>query len=345
MTERRYDIDWLRVIAIGLLLIYHIAIAFQPWGVFIGFIQNNDSLEAFWTPMSMLNVWRIPLLFYVSGMGIYFAMRARSWKELLLERSRRILLPFIFGMAVIVPLHVFMWQDYYHQPLSYEFNPGHLWFLGNIFTYVLILLPLFVFFKRTENGPIRKTLDKVFRTPFGMIILVIPFVGEAIIVKPENFEMYAFTAHGFWLGMCAFFLGFTCMMSQSFWQTVSKWRWLWLTVAISMFGVRWLVFELQTEGYLMAIESSFWIFAVFGFGYKHLNQPSKSLRYLSESAYPIYIIHMIFLYLGSLFLFDLNISGAWTLTLLIIFTFLMCYLCYEFLIRRVSFLRPLFGLK
>ena len=50
--NRRYDIDWLRVIAIGLLLIYHIAIAFQPWGVFIGFIQSDKSLEALWIPMS-----------------------------------------------------------------------------------------------------------------------------------------------------------------------------------------------------------------------------------------------------------------------------------------------------
>ncbi|MEP4596601.1 MAG: acyltransferase, partial [Cyclobacteriaceae bacterium] len=72
--NRRYDIDWLRVIAIGLLLIYHVAIGFQPWGVFIGFIQSSSPLESIWVPMSMLNVWRIPLLFFVSGMGVYFAI-------------------------------------------------------------------------------------------------------------------------------------------------------------------------------------------------------------------------------------------------------------------------------
>ena len=65
--ERRYDIDWLRVIAIGLLLFYHIGIGFQPWGVFIGFIQSEKPLESLWIPMSMLNIWRIPLLFFVSG--------------------------------------------------------------------------------------------------------------------------------------------------------------------------------------------------------------------------------------------------------------------------------------
>ncbi|UCG26758.1 MAG: acyltransferase family protein, partial [Bacteroidales bacterium] len=84
---RRYDIDWLRVIAIGLLLIYHIAIGFQPWGVFIMFIQSEESLEFLWIPMSMLNVWRIPLLFFVSGMGVCFAIRKRNWKQLLQERA------------------------------------------------------------------------------------------------------------------------------------------------------------------------------------------------------------------------------------------------------------------
>ena len=74
-TNRRYDIDWLRVITIALLLIYHIAIVFQPWGVFIGFIQSEQSMESLWTPMTMINIWRIPLLFFVSGMGVCFAIK------------------------------------------------------------------------------------------------------------------------------------------------------------------------------------------------------------------------------------------------------------------------------
>ena len=145
--KRRYDLDWLRVIAIGLLLIYHIAIAFQPWGVFIGFIQNNEMLDWLWVPMSMLNVWRIPLLFFISGMGVYLALRRRNIKELLIERSKRILLPYLFGVVAIVPLHILLWQSYYHQEFNYMINPAHLWFLGNIFVYVIALTPLF-FFKK-----------------------------------------------------------------------------------------------------------------------------------------------------------------------------------------------------
>ncbi len=87
-TERRHDIDWLRVIAIGLLLIYHIAIIFQPWAMFIGFIRSDEFLEGLWKPMTMLNVWRIPLLFYVSGMGLYFAMRKEKLEAIALGTDK-----------------------------------------------------------------------------------------------------------------------------------------------------------------------------------------------------------------------------------------------------------------
>src|SRR5690349_24274491 len=133
--NRRYDIDWIRVIAIGLLLIYHIAIGFQPWGIMIAFIANSTSWDSLWIPMTMLNVWRIPLLFFVSGMGVYFALQNRNWKQLLKERAGRILLPFVFGAVAIVPIHWLVWQQYYHYDMAYVPNPGHLWFLANIFIY------------------------------------------------------------------------------------------------------------------------------------------------------------------------------------------------------------------
>ena len=149
---RRYDIDWLRVIAIGLLLIYHVAIGFQPWGVMIGFITNQNPWAALWTPMMLLNVWRIPLLFFVSGMGVYFAMQKRNWKQLITERAWRILLPFVFGMFAIVPVHVLIWRYHYNMEVHYNWNPGHLWFLGNIFSYVVLLAPVLFYLKHNEGG-------------------------------------------------------------------------------------------------------------------------------------------------------------------------------------------------
>ena len=345
-AERRYDIDWLRVISIGLLLIYHIAIVFQPWGVLIQFVQSNQSLESLWVPMSALNIWRIPLLFFVSGMGVCFAICKRDWKELLIERSKRILLPFLFGVFFIVPLHVIIWQNYYKQDLNYMPNPSHLWFLANIFIYVMVLSPVLFYLKRNENGKIMQSFKRLMKHPLGLLVVILPFILETLILNPDAFEMYAFTWHGFFLGLLAFFFGFCFILSGSnFWQTILKWKWLFLSFALTMYLIRWIVFDLKLPNYIMAIESNIWIFAVFGFAYKYLNRPSKTLSYLSEGAYPIYILHMIFMFGGSVLILPLAIPVFAKFLLIIAFTSIGCFALYEMLIKRISILRPLFGLK
>ena len=345
-NERRHDIDWLRVIAIGLLLVYHIAIIFQPWAMFIGFIRSEESMENLWKPMSMLNIWRIPLLFYVSGMGVYFAIRKRDWRQLLLERGKRILLPFLFGMAVITPLHMFIFQGYYQLPLTYFPHPGHLWFLGNICVYVLLLAPLFFYLKNRENGLLMNGLTAVLSKPVGPLLVSLVFIAEALMVKPQIYSLYAQTWHGFFLGLLAFLCGFILVYAgKAFWPTVRNWRWLYLGLAVSLYVIRLWAFEIESPGFLMAVESNCWIFAVFGFGYKHLNRPSATLSYLSQAAYPVYIIHMFVLYAGAMVILPLGIPPILKLIGIIAFTGVLCYLIYEFVIRRIDFLRPLFGLK
>ena len=195
MPNRRYDIDWVRVIAIGLLLIYHIAVGFQSWGIMIGFITNRQPWESLWIPMAMLNVWRIPLLFFVSGMGVYFALQNRNWKELIKERASRILIPFVFGMLCIVPLHMYLMQFHYGWPTSYSPNPGHLWFLGNIFSYVLMLSPIFFYLKKNQGHKLVLQIRRLFSTPLGLSVVILAFVVEALLVNPTPYELYAMTWH------------------------------------------------------------------------------------------------------------------------------------------------------
>lgn len=346
MTTRRYDIDWIRVIAIGLLLIYHIAIGFQPWGAMIGFIPNKQPWESLWIPMSMLNVWRIPLLFFVSGMGVYFAMQKRNWGQLLKERTGRILLPFIFGIFFIVPLHVYLLQYHYKLGLSYTYDPGHVWFLGHIFIYVLVLSPVFFYLKKHDEGIAAQVITRVFSHPAGLLIVVAAFVAEAWILKPFPYTLYAMTWHGFFLGLLAFLFGFCFVASGSgFWQMIRKCRWVFLTLAVAFFIYRLMLFQLNAPAYLLAPESICWIVTVFAFGYKYLNRPGRALTYLSQAAYPVYIIHMVFLYLGSLLIFPLGLPVAVKFLLLVVFTTGGCLAFYELVVRRVKILRMVFGLR
>ncbi|QNL20442.1 acyltransferase [Hyphobacterium sp. CCMP332] len=344
-TLRRYDIDWLRVIAIGFLLIYHVAIPFQPWGVFFGFIKSPENLDSIWIPMSMINVWRIPLLFFVSGMGLYFSMKKRNWKMLLSERTRRILLPFIVGILTVVPLQVLIWQHYYNQELKFVFNPAHLWFLGNIFIYVLLLCPLFYFIKRNEEKW-RSVLNRVFDNPIKLILIAAPFMLSVVLIKPAAYAMYAMTMHGFILGLLAFLFGFLFVFTgKVFWDTMKKWKWSFLSTALLMYSMRFYFWELEGPKYLMALETVIWIYGIFGLSFSYLNFNNKYLSYLSEAAYPVYIVHWIFIHLGSLWIFNINIPVSLQFIGLAIFTFFGSILAYHYLIRNLNILRPLFGLK
>jgi glucan biosynthesis protein C len=230
--------------------------------------------------------------------------------------------------------------------MSYTPNAGHLWFLANIFSYVIIFSPLFFYFKRNENGKVVTVVKKIFSTPLGLLLAIAAFIGEAMIIKPYPYELYAMTWHGYFLGLLAFFFGFCFVLSGNlFWNMIVKWRWVFVSVPIILFILRIAYFKMNTPVYLLVTESDCWIFSVLAFGCKYLNKPSQSLTYLSQAAYPVYIIHMIFLFLGSMLLFPLELDVRIQFILVLLFTFTGCFGLYELIIRRINFVRPLFGLK
>lgn len=346
ITERRHDIDWLRVMAIILLLVYHVAIVFQPWGLMIGFITNKKSWESLWIPMTMLNVWRIPLLFFISGIGVYFSFQNRSWKQLLKERIIRIFVPYLFGIFIIVPIYMFILQYYYQWKIQYAPNPYHLWFLGNIFSYVVLTLPLFFYLKKYEEQPLVQGFKKLVASPLGLLIIVCFCVIEVLLVKPALFELYAMTNHGFFLGWLAFVLGYCfAFCGKSFWDMLVKYKWILFIMAIVFYVLRLTQSLIFPQNILLSTESCLWVFSIFAFAYKSLNHNSKALSYLSKAAYPVYIVHMIFIGLSCLFILPMAISVELKFFSVLICTILCSVLCYEFLIRRFKVFKFLFGVK
>ena len=300
-TNRRYDIDWLRVFALCLLIIYHVSIVFQPWAYFIYFVQSEKPVESIWLVMGLINIWRIPLLFIISGMGVSFAMRRRNWKELLKDRTKRILLPLIFGSLFIVPAHGYFYQSFMGLDHIYFPNPGHLWFLSNIFIYVLILWPVFFYLNRNQDNILLLFFKRALRYPIALYLITIPFIIEAeLFLIDHGFAEYASTDHGFWLGILAFFSGFFFIsIGDIFWKAVEKIKGFALAISIPLYLIRLIFFQFEGPSYFIVIESWSWLFAIFGFGASYLNYPSKKLTYLSKAVYPVYILHMIFLFVSS----------------------------------------------
>lgn len=348
LNTRRYDIDWLRIIAILILIIYHTVVSFQPWALEISFIKSDQSLVWLWIPMELVNIWRIPLLFFVSGMGVCFAMRRRDWRALYFDRLRRIFLPLVFGVLVIVPMHFLVFQFYYSYA-GFEYWPhmGHLWFLGNIMAYVGICLPVFHFFQQSPANVFLKFFKRLLKTPLGLGVIATPFVIEAVVLAPEYFSMYAYTLHGFCIGLLAFFFGF-CVISigDVFFALLRKHKlWLFLT-ALLLYCNRLLLYGFEhVPVWLISIESMLWLYAVFGYAYIYLNQPSPLLGYLGPAVYPVYILHMFFQYLTTSYVLGFDIPAVIQLMIIIASTLLLSWLSYELVVKKVCYLRPLFGLN
>ena len=251
--------------------------------------------------MGLINIWRIPLLFIISGMGVWFAMRRRNWKELLKDRAKRILLPLIFGSFFIVPISGYLYQEFNNLDTMYLPNGGHLWFLGNIFIYVLVLCPIFFVLKRNPDNLLLRCCNWVLKFPAALYLFTIPFIIEAeLVAPPQGFASYANTPHGFWLGLLAFLTGFIFIsLGDVFWRAVERIKIIALGIAIPLFLVRMIVFQFGGPFFMTVIESWSWLFAVIGFGSTYLNRPSSALAYLSKAVYPVYILHMIFLNLSA----------------------------------------------
>ena len=100
-TDRRHDIDALRALASGLLILYHVAmyyVADWPWH-----LKSPHAAEWLKWPMQAVNIWRMDLVFLVSGVALGFLLRGQDPLRLVGQRALRLLLPLGIGMTVVVP--------------------------------------------------------------------------------------------------------------------------------------------------------------------------------------------------------------------------------------------------
>ena len=89
-SERRVDLDWVRIAAFGLLIFYHVGMLYVSWGFHIKSVHRITALEPL---MLVLNPWRLALLFLVSGAATRFMLRKYTVGLLLRARSSRLLIP------------------------------------------------------------------------------------------------------------------------------------------------------------------------------------------------------------------------------------------------------------
>jgi glucans biosynthesis protein C len=373
--ERRHDLDWLRFIAIVILLFFHTGMIFNKWEFHI---KNSETSASFGYWMVLLHFCRMPLLLFISGAGTYMALGKRTARQFVGERFKRLFIPLVFGMFIVVPPQ--MYYEYISRFSSYwdfyktvfEFQPypegsfswHHLWFILYLFIYSLTTLPLLSYLRSARSMAFREKLWKVLGSPAGLL-----FIPAAVIVITQLILRPFFPAetHGllddwayFTFYLCFFIFGMMCYSNQALWLSIQKNRKYLLGASLVVLIPFYLMFmnfykvvsfpwseeTIEVVFQLSAtIGSWFWVITIVAFGQHYLNKPHRWLSIVNEGVYPFYILHQTAIIAIGYYVCQLDWTvGAkfWAVSLL---SGVSCIAFYLLVIRPSNIFRILFGMK
>jgi len=374
--NRRHDIDALRALAFALVILYHVAmyyVAGWDWH-----LKSQHAADWLQLPMRAINLWRMDLVFLISGLAIGFLRRGQTPGVLLRRRSARLLLPLAFGMAVIIPF-----QPYAQAVANGSIEPGfgqfllryftggpwprgafdgwdfgvtwnHLWYLPYLWFYtaaLVLLLPVF-------DSQLGQRLRHAFLGLRGARLLLVPALPLLIysaLLWP-HFPVKHDLIHDGWLHAVYFTLflyGYWIGLDAGFWAEATRLRWTALGLAAVLFAalmvLRWWspLPDAATRQWLRWIGDFYlWsaLIAILGWAHLKLNRPWPWLAWANESVYPWYMLHQTLIIVLIVWLVPLQWGPVIEPALLVGGTVAGCW-AITALVRRSSWLRLLFGLK
>jgi len=375
---RRYDIDSLRVIAFSLLIFYHVGMLYvEGWGFHIKSAYQYDWVKY---PMMLVNQWRMPLLFLISGVASSFLLYKLNAIEFIKSRSLRLIIPFITGLVLVVPpqpyievvsndsisnsfgdmgyldflIHYFSFEDWPNGAFDgseYGFTWNHLWFIPYLFAYTLLLVPLATLFRAIG---VHDRFEKISPAMLILAPVLIQIMWQLTLndEKPISHafidDWYAHAMYGTF-----FLLGYLISDKATVWQSIINLRWPFLISAVLCYCILvplWFTFNQQEwqdhlEGVVSTFNQWLWLLAILAWSGKLLNRPRGWLTYANNCIYPWYILHQTITIVAAYLFAKFALGGPLEFTLVLIITILGCWIVTEYLIRRAKFLRFLFGMK
>ena len=372
LNTRRADLDWLRVIAFGLLILYHAGMAWSGWS---WHVTSPDSIDWLREAMRFLNRWRMPLIFVVSGAAVALALGTRTPGSFVADRLKRLLLPLAFGMIVLVPPQVYLERLYrgqftgsFLQWLPQAFTGAypngntswhHLWFLAYVLVLTLVLLPFFLW-ARSAGG--RSALSRAahFTARTGLQwAMVLPLAASTLWLAPVSYNVNGLI--GDWHGLVTYgallLYGAFLFGSSDLLAPLERQRFLSLALGVAAYATLYAVFiggavrpvipaDLRPAyALLSAVNTMAWLFAIIGFAHRHLVRRPAFLAEAVEAVYPFYLLHQTVTVIVVYWLLTLGVPPVAGFCGAVLATFVGTWAIYAGLVRPWRWIRPLFGMK
>ena len=365
-SQRRYDIDWWRVIAILAVYVHHVCMPFNGDHYHI---MNGESSMVLDDVMVFFEQIRLPLLFLISGTGTIYAFSKRTWWQFVKERSYRLLVPLIFGVLVIVPpqtyferIEAFSSLGEVYAKLGSHLEVNHLWFIENLFYISLFSVPIVLFFRSERSARLRKTIVCFGSTRYNIVFWAIPLMLIRVCSKiyfPDDSKNILNLSSTLFYGY--FFLsGIILASCPQLWESLKRYRKtnLWLgMIAVTLFYAYYFLPDAIASHYWgIATRWSIWhtvsswvswsvIIALLGYGQVWFVRPSGILKQANEAIYPFYILHQTVIIVLAYYIVQIDASIPLKIVLLLVTTFPITVILYRVVVYPFKLTRMLFGMK
>ena len=375
-APRRHDIDALRALAFALVILYHVAmyyVADWHWH-----LKSPHAAEWLQVPMRALNLWRMDLVFLISGLAFGLVRRGHTAMGLVRLRSGRLLLPLAFGMAVVVPYQPYAqgvangliapgfgdfllryyrggpWPagafDGWHAGVTWN----HLWYLAYLWVYTVVLAALLPLAESAAGQRVRRAFTGLRGWPL-VVVPVLPLALYSALLWP-HFPPTHDLVHDGWLHavyFTVFVYGYWMGLDAGLWGELVRLRWRTLGLALVLLalylGLREVAqphgmpaarvpLRVLADGYLWTA-----LLAILGWAHHRLNRPWPWLRWANASVYPWYVLHQTAIIVLVVWLAPAGLGPVAEPAVLVVGTVGLCWGTTA-VVQRVGWLRPLFGL-
>ncbi len=381
---RLHYLDWLRVLAILMVFLFHAVHVFDFGG---WQIKNAEQSEILTIVLTLLSLWGMPFFFLVAGSAGWFALQRRTPRQYVTERFKRLLIPYIVGTLLFSPLQYYLWWNNtvgvrgltwsFWEFLASElprFNPlllrapgwsprwigvgFHLWFVGFLFAFALITLPLFRWMKEGSGQRFVASLGRLCERRGGMLLLVLPLIVLQVCVRPFASQEHDWADFLFW--MAFFIVGFLVYADRRITDAVRRDGWLLLAVGtgivallLGMYVADLPVMEWGNDPSvpqyyaILALTTGMalcYTLTMLFVGMRFIDFTNRWLRYGQEAALPFFVLHQPAIIVVAYFVVQWDVGILPKLLIVVAASFAAAIALYELLIRRVRPLRVLFGM-